>query len=116
MRRSIFGGAPGLVLLAGMYSGCGPAEPAGGERTGVVRSELVSGCVPQIESNCSVFGCGCLNNQCAGGNCPSLSDGCSSQVRSNCAVYGCGCSNDTCYGGNCPMPGKIVRNPSASEQ
>jgi pimeloyl-ACP methyl ester carboxylesterase len=54
---------------------------------------------------CAAFGCGCANEQCSGGACPTLPDGCTETYRKNCGLSGCGCSNNQCSGGACPIIG-----------
>jgi hypothetical protein len=42
--------------------------------------------------SCAAFGCGCAQNQCSGGACPS----CTAQNTQNCAAFGCGCLYNQC--------------------
>jgi hypothetical protein len=64
-------------------------------------SAPVDGCSSSTRSGCAAYGCGCLQNNCSGGYCPTLIDGCDDSTRNSCASVGCGCLNGGCAGGYC---------------
>jgi len=64
---------------------------------------------------CAFYTCGCLDNECSGGGCPSLGDGCTDQMRSDCAAFACGCAGNQCSGGACPPLAPSQDLPTATQ-
>jgi hypothetical protein len=77
------------------------AIPASVSATGVWSGHIRSlpSCTEAERTGCGAFGCGCVDHQCSGGNCPGT--GCSDEDNHACAAFGCFCSLGQCTGGMC---------------
>ena len=100
-----------LAALAGIAvcSGCS-AQNESGELERMAKSSvaLIDGCTDQAHTQCTLAGCGCLNNVCTSTPVQRLrarqGGRLSAERRTYCEEYSCGCSNNMCSGGACTNP------------